>query len=196
MEYFNEKKFFDEVRNTFFKGKLTQVVVDNINLITDEYFKVGKDLRELAYILATTYHETASTMRPIEEYGKGKKYDYGKKLKMSRQPYTHPDKIYFGRGYVQLTWYENYEKMGKLLGVDLLNKPELALNAKIAAKIIVEGMKRGVSSRGDFTGKALEDYITPTKTDFLNARRIVNGLDKAELIKSYAEKFYKALTLV
>lgn len=29
MKYFNEKKFFDNIRETLFKGKLTQGVVNN-----------------------------------------------------------------------------------------------------------------------------------------------------------------------
>ena len=73
--------------------------------------------------------------------------------------------------------------MGNRLGVDLVNNPDLALNKTIAAKILVYGMYNG-----SFTGKKLLQYIDPSLTynDFFNARRIVNGLDKAQLINSYA----------
>lgn len=190
----NTEKFFASIKKSLF-GKFTQDQVDGINYILEACKKAKIcDLRWVAYMLATAYHETAKTMRPIEEYGKGKGYAYGKKLKMSRVPYTTPNKIYYGRGYVQLTWYENYQNMGRLLGVDLLNKPELALDKKIAADIMIEGMTKGVSNFGDFTGKSLEMYFNDKVTDWVNARRIINGTDKASLIADYAIKFYNALT--
>lgn len=190
----NKDKFFSSIRSSLF-GKLSQKQVDGLNYILDSCEKACvKDMRWVAYMLATAYHETGYTMQPIEEYGKGKGRDYGKKLKMSRKPYTKPDKIYYGRGYVQITWYENYETMGKLLKIDLLNKPELALDPEIAAKIMIEGMTKGISGFGDFTGKKLEDYFNDNITDWINARRIINGTDKAVQIANYAKKFYEALT--
>jgi predicted chitinase len=133
-------------------------------------------------------------MLPIAEYGKGKGRPYGGKIKMNRRPYTTPNKIYYGRGYVQLTWYENYEKMGRLLGVDLLNNPELAMSPPIAIKIMIEGMTKGDSNLGDFTGKSLEMYFNEKANDPKNARRIINGMDKAALIAGYHYKFLKALS--
>jgi putative chitinase len=144
-------------------------------------------------MMATDYHECDGKFQPIEEYGKGKGRPYGSKLKMSRRPYTTPNKIYFGRGRVQLTWYENYELMGRLLRVDLLNKPELALDPIIATKIMFEGMTKGSSSFGDFTGKCLEMYFNKTTNDPINARRIINGTDKARMIAGYYEEFLKCL---
>lgn len=151
------------------------------------------DIRWLAYMLATAYHETAATMQPIEEYGKGRGKRYGLMIKHSGVAYKNPKKIYFGRGYVQLTWFENYEIMGRLLGFDLLNNPELALNAKIAAKIMFEGMTKGASSFGDFTGKCLEMYFNAKTEDPIGARRIINGTDKAEKIAGHYHAFKKCL---
>lgn len=191
----NTKTFYDSIRATLFTGSISTAQFKGLEAILLEYDRLCvNDPRKLAYILATAYHETAKTMQPIAEYGRGKNYDYGKKLKMSRKPYTTPDKIYYGRGFVQLTWYENYANMGKLLGVDLLNNPDLAMTMDIAIKILFEGMLKGKSSFGDFTGKSLEDYFTTTKTDPLNARRIINGMDAADKIKGYYDLFYKALT--
>ena len=190
------KIFYDNIRVSLFKGKLRQSQVNNIEVILN-YWEKSKytDLRWLAYMFATTYHETAHTMRPVEEYGKGRGKAYGKKLKMNRKPYSYPNKIYYGRGYVQLTWYDNYALMGKILNLPLLEQPELALKSEIAVKIMFEGMTYGISFKGDFTGKALEDYFNDKKTDWVNARKIINGLDKAELIAGYAKKFYKALEI-
>jgi hypothetical protein len=190
----NRDNFFYNIRQTLFKTGLKQLQVEGINAILDRWEAQGlTDSRWLAYMLATVCHETAKTMQPIEEYGKGKGYKYGKKIKRSGIPYSLPDKIYYGRGYVQLTWFENYETMGRLLGVDLLNNPELALRPAIAADIMFEGMTKGNSHFGDFTGKSLENYFNETKEDWVNARRIINGTDKADLIAGYGKKFYNAL---
>lgn len=191
----NTKAFYDSVRASLFKGRISAKQLQGMEAIFAEYARLCvNDLRKLAYIFSTVYHETSKTMQPIEEGGKGKGYDYGRKLKMSRVAYSKPDKIYYGRGLVQLTWYENYQAMGKLLGLDLLNKPELLLDMDVSIKVLFEGMLKAKSSFGDFTGKSLETYFTPTLTDPLNARRIINGMDKAELIKGYYNLFYKALT--
>ena len=149
-------------------------------------------------MLATVYHETAKTMQHIEEYGRGRGKAYGHKLKMGggvnkRIPYNTPDKIYYGRGFVQITWFENYEKMARLLNVDLLNHPELALDLHVATQILFEGMTTGASSKGDFTGRCLEQYFNANSNDPINARRIINGMDKADLIAGYHNRFYSAL---
>lgn len=64
----------------------------------------------------------------------------------------------------------------------------LALVASTSAIITVGGMLDG-----DFTGVGLPDYITADKTDYENARRIVNGTDKADTIAGYARKYETAL---
>ncbi len=180
--------FFNKVRHSLFGNKLNQGQVDGINAIIDEWESANySDLRWLSYIFATTYHETNKTMQPIEEYGKGKGRIYG-------NPDTVTGKVYYGRGFVQLTWASNYKKMGKILGVDLYNKPEIALQMDVATKIMFEGMTTGKSFAGDFTGKQLVNYFNKKTNDPLNARRIINGTDKAKLIEGYHYKFLNALS--
>ncbi len=94
---------------------------------------------------------------------------------------------------MQLTFEDNYRRMGVLLGVPLADDPDLALDPTISKRILVEGVSRGVSQKGDFTGKALEDYIHGDVCDYVGARRTVNGTDKAELIAGYARKAEAAL---
>lgn len=190
----NKTKFYSEVRRNL-SSRLSTKQVEGFEAILngwDANNVVLYDLRYLAYMLATTWHETATTMQPIEEFGRGKTKDYGRKLKMGggsgkRIPYDKPDKLYYGRGFVQLTWYENYEKAGQKLGVDFLNYPELVMNLDYATDILKLGMLEGW-----FTGKKLSDYFG-IKTDWINARRIINGMDKAKLIASYAKIFFKAV---
>jgi len=190
----NEKNFYISIRLSLFNGKIKPLQFNGIDAIMDEWNKRQlTDMRWLAYILATVFHETAKTMQPIEEYGKGRNRTYGHRVKHSGKPYTDTQNIFYGRGFVQLTWYENYQRFSKLLGVDLINHPELSLDLKISTQILFEGMTRGVSRVGDFTGKSLEDYFNDKKEDWVNARRIINGVDCAVIIASYAKDFYKAL---
>ncbi|WPU93576.1 glycoside hydrolase family 19 protein [Mucilaginibacter sabulilitoris] len=190
------KEFYNDVR-PLFGGQLKQSQVDGMEAISKAIEDAGiTDERKAAYIYATIFHECAKTMQPIAEFGKGAGHDYGRKLKMGagpghRIPYTAPDQLYYGRGYVQLTWYENYDNMGKLLHIDLLNNPELALEPSVAAAIMIKGMTAGL-----FTGKSLGDFFNNDHTDWINARRIINGLDHAQTIAGYAEVFHKGLTEV
>ena len=139
------------------------------------------DLRWLAYILATISHEVDGTFKPIEEYGKGKGLAYGKP--------NESGKVFFGRGFVQLTWSENYARFGKILGINLTGNPDLALDFDVALKICFIGMTKGM-----FTGKKRSDYFNSEKTDPVGARKIINGTDKAALIANYYSRFYQLLT--
>lgn len=174
---FDREKFFDAYRQQF--GSLTQdqVVAIEQLLAAIEDDRHITDLRHIAYILATIRHESANTFEPIKEIGKGRGHEYGKV-----DPET--GKIYYGRGYVQLTWRRNYELLGKRLDIDLVNNPDLALEPDTAWVITSEGMRHGL-----FTGKDLNDYINEKKCDYVQARRIINGLDRAELIAGYAKRF-------
>lgn len=46
---------------------------------------------------------------------------------------------------------------------------------------------------GWFTGRKLSDYISGNKKDYVNARRIINGMDKAQKIANEAVIFERAL---
>lgn len=182
----NLKTFYDHIRKTI---PLTDKNVRGFDFIISEAQKREVPLNDLAYILATTYHETAATMQPIAEYGKGRGRKYGVKGKYGQVPY--------GRGYVQLTWDENYEKADKKLGLKgaLLKNFDLALDPKIAVQILFAGMEEGW-----FTGKKLRDYIDTIdesdeldRAEYEQARRIINGVDKKAIIAGYALVFEKAL---
>lgn len=174
----NREKFFKSIREGGpFGKKLNQGQVNGITAILDEWERRGlTDRRWLAYILATTKWETDHTMQPIKEKG-GLKYLKSKKY--------YP---WFGRGFVQLTWEKNYKKMGELIGVNLIADPDLALELNIATQIMFEGM-----IRGSFTGKKLKDYFNEEKTDYLGARKIINGTDRASEIAAVAKQFYADL---
>lgn len=168
-------------------GKLNQKQVDGFNHIIESTNNYNINALKTAYILATAWHETAKTMQPIEEYGKGRGKRYGKHIDINGTVYTGLKHIYYGRGYVQLTWLTNYVKLGKKLNIDLVNKPELALDPKYASDIMCVGMLEGL-----FTGKSLN--MIKSSKDYEQARKIINGMDKSSLIAGYANKFLDCLS--
>ncbi len=187
----NRKFFFDHARTYLFGGTLKQSQVNGITAILDVWDQnwAKKDDRWLAYMLATAHHETDRTMQPIEEYGKGRGRQYGENLKMDGTRYTDTGNIFYGRGFVQLTWHENYQKAGTKLRRNFIKNPALVMQVKNAGKIMFNGMNEGW-----FTGKKLSDYFNATSGDWINARRIINGLDKAHLIAGYGQLYYGAIS--
>ncbi|TXH48791.1 MAG: hypothetical protein E6Q97_24050 [Desulfurellales bacterium] len=180
----NRSFFFDQVRARLFGGKLSQPQVSGLLAILDYWEEElwNADDRWLAYALATAYHETDRKMQAIEEYGKGKGRTYGKPDPVTGQ-------TYYGRGLVQLTWKYNYKAMQDIFGEPLVASPNRALNLPLAVKIMFHGMEHGT-----FTGKKFADYFNEKREDWVNARRIINGTDKARAIADYAKKFYSAIS--
>lgn len=161
-------------------GSLSSTQKNSIAAIVSAFDKYGDgDGSKLAYILATAWHE--SRLKPVRECFASS--DSEARLCVANRSYGYQvgGHVYYGRGFVQLTWFDNYAKMENWLGINLVDNPDLALSTNVAAKILVYGMYNG-----SFTGKKLSDYITGSFNDFYNARRIVNGLDRAGLINDYA----------
>lgn len=178
----------------FPKG-LSESQSSGIQIILKEAKHLPKE--QIAYLLATTYHETGRTFQPVREtfaktddqaisilensFRKGR-------MPWVKTPYWRKDpsgKSWLGRGYVQLTHRENYLRASQKLNVDLVSNPDLAMSPTLAAKILVRGAEEGW-----FTGKKLSDYLPG---DYRNARRIINGLESASLIGGYAQHFEKSL---
>lgn len=180
----NYKDFFDAIRTTI---PLTTGNVAGFERVIGYGEDKGYHIKDVAYVTATAYWETAHTMQPVKEaYWLSEDW---RKKNLRYYPW-------YGRGDVQLTWEENYKKAGKELGVDLTTDPEKALDPKISVQVLYHGMEKGW-----FTGKKLSDYVTKnttqtyalTQAEYKNARRIVNGTDKDDEIASIAIKLYKAL---
>jgi len=141
------------------------------------------DIRWAAYMLATTKHETNHTMLPIEEYGKGGNRPYGKEITVTDNNGKEHKNTYYGRGYVQLTWDYNYKSLSEKLkmGEDLYIYPDKVLDEKIAYQVMSYGMRHG-----SFTSRSLNKYISGGQCDYINARKIINGTDRAQKIADYA----------
>jgi hypothetical protein len=182
--------FLDFCRRVPFRRMLTQNQVDGLNALLDAFDKwKAPDLPARAYMLATAFHETAETMRPVREVGEGRGHAYG-------EPTGPWHKAYYGRGYVQLTWFANYRhatvqlrKYGVIgIDVDLARDPDLMLQTDLAAATLIFGMRDGW-----FTGRTLGDYFGRPKPLWVEARRIINGEDCAGKIARDALAFNVAL---
>lgn len=143
-----------------------------------EAFGIGLNT-QVAYVWATAQWETNHTFKPVKEaYWKSENW---RKSNLHYYPY-------YGRGYVQLTWKRHYQEYQKILEEELTASPDIALRSDLALFILTHGFKNGI-----FTGRKLEDYINKDKTDFKNARRCINGLDKWSEIQKIAEQYLESM---
>lgn len=173
---------FATIRNALFAGNLKQSQVNGINdILAASKTECITMVEQVAYLLATAYLETAQTMQPVREA-----FWLSEDWRRANLRY-YP---YYGRGHVQLTWQGNYLKAGQKLGYgsQFVNSPDMVMNGAISAKILALGSKEGW-----FTSAKLSDYINSSRVDFVGARRIINGTDKASTIAGYANTFLRAL---
>lgn len=201
------KVFYDTVRPSLFGGKLNGDQVKGMDALIKGYEKM--DSRWIAYVLATVYHETGQKMMPVSEnlnYSAAglratfpKYFTAAEAQRYARNPVAIANRAYAnrmgngneasgdgftfrGRGTVQVTGRNNYRAYG------IENTPDKALELPTSTYIIWDG-----STTGKFTGKKLSDYFNDKTSDPVNARRIINGTDKASLIAGYYQKFLTAV---
>lgn len=193
---------FGKFKDIFKVSSINQGFVDGVNgkfAAFNEYKELdANNPLYVAYNLATAYHETAFTMKAITEYGGVKyfdKYDTGRLAeRLGNTPEKDGDGYkYRGRGDVMITGYGNYKKFTDILGIDLVNSPDLALDPIVSAKILTIG-----SLKGTFTTRRLSQYIKYglERDEWINARRVINGVDKNTIIADYAVKFLQCVKVV
>lgn len=191
---FQRDAFFTQFRLNF--GALVQAQVDGLNFIlgrVEEDSSDWENLSQLSYGLATFMWETARRFTPVTEFGQPSyfnKYNAGTPIGRRLGNMQPGDGFRFrGRGYVQITGRANYERVGRLLDLDLIGNPEQALDPGIAYRIAAGGMRYGW-----FTGRKLAQYI-PSDADpqFQPARQIINGMDHASDIAELAVKMAATL---
>ncbi len=203
-----KKEYFTNNYNRVFGKKLSEDKKKNIFHITDAFEADAdmKSLRWLAYILATSMHESNDTFAPVVEgywiKPDSKRvnalYNYYLKNNPGALKTIFPNgkngTAYYGRGrVVQLTHNFNYKNASiKLYGDSrLFNNPEMIISdINCDMSVTFRGMREGW-----FTGHKLERYFPLgfNKANWAGARKIINGMDKANLIAGYAIKFYELL---
>jgi len=203
-----DKEYFINNYHKLFGKKLSAAKQKNILTIIDAFVndEAMRSLWWLAYILATSMHESNDTFAPVVE-GYWIKPD-SKRVSALYSYYTknNPGALrtifpngksgtaYYGRGrVVQLTHDFNYKLASlKIFGdLRLYNDPDMIISdAACDMAATFRGMREGW-----FTGHRLEQYfpLGSNKANWRGARKIINGLDKANLIAGYAMKFYDLL---
>lgn len=194
--------FFAAIRPVLFGGRLSKRQVEGLSAILDGWqARVGEgDRRQLAYVLATAFHETAATLQPVRETLAKTDAEAIRRLERDfaagrlmtvTTPYWRPDadgRSWLGRGLVQLTHRRNYETMSALVGCDLVAEPGLAMRMEVSVAVLIEGMRRG-----SFTGRRLDEFFAHNREDWHGARRIINGTDRAALVAAHGRAFARAL---
>ncbi len=202
----NRKTFFAYARRAPFGGSLSTAQVAGMAAVIDRWERLRlTDLRWLAYMLATAFHETQAAMQPVRE---NMNYTTAAQIRKtwptrfptiaSAEPYERqprklanfvyggrlgnvgPDDgwIYRGDGLPQLTGKAHFAKFGVAPGMDL----------PTSVRVMFDGMIGGL-----YTGQKLSQYFSAMADDPVRARAIVNGSDKAKLIASYHRAFLDAL---
>lgn len=154
---------------------------------------------QYAYMLATAEREShLGNLMDEDRSDRWFNREYGPQTDKGRKQLGNTQEgdgaLFHGRGLVQITGRRNYTDWTRRLNeqgvqidgadADLVNHPEQAKDPKIAAKIAAEGMRDGT-----FTTKKLGDYVNDQQTDYVKARRVINGKDHAQEIADRATAF-------
>jgi putative chitinase len=141
------------------------------------------DPRWGAYVISTVRGECGPEFLPVAE----RRARPGTPLRATQDRYWSTG--YYGRGYVQLTWRKNYERMSREVDADLVADPDrLIRDPAISYRVLSAGMVKGL-----FTGKGLADYILGSRCDWDGARRIINGRDKAAEFADRANSWFQII---
>ena len=210
----NEKLFFEKVRKILHRRGMTDIQFQTYKQIIN-YWNDNpgmSDRRWLAYVMATAYHETQ--LRPVREGFKTSdaaarkhvRWMYNKRI--ITLPYHRADRttghVYYGRGYVQLTWAANYKKMGRAIGMGdkLYRNPDLVLDPDIASKVLFVGMLKGhfrYSKRRRPKGKQkLKLFFNKSQSNWYGARNIINGdlRKNGNRVAGYGKKYNQAIRFI
>jgi hypothetical protein len=133
---------------------------------------------QVAYVLATVNGETSWVN--FNEGAEGA-YDY-----------TSAGQSAHGRGYLQTTWSEGYDRVKAEFGVDVVSNPDLlATDYDLMAKVLARGFKQGWYG----VRQGIDEMIPCSgNVNFEEARWMINDADAAAEFASAATTYYEALS--
>lgn len=186
----NRASFYKALRRSGIPGftRLSQSQVNGIEAILNAFeTHGGGKIKVLAYALATARREVGPGMVPVREGFK--KTDAQARAFVRRQGRAYArvvnGHVYYGRGLVQLTWFENYKKEG------IANNPDRALDLNFSTSLLFRGLRDG---RWNSRRKGIEFYLPDDGPDDLkNARRTVNITDHWATVADYYRRFVLAI---
>ena len=204
---FNKVTFFNDYKGRF--GPMKQTEVNGLDFLLDQ-IETDKEftiLRQVAYMLATVKGETG-VFQPLKE----KRANPKKQPALFKQQGKYFPSGFFGRGYVQLTFRENYRMAGqKLAGTVIevqnkdgskrklsidndtfVNEPDLVMQPTASYQILSRGMREGwFRRRKNKVPFKLSDFIKEgSPPDYKGARNIINHPSSfADKFAGFAEKF-------
>ncbi len=164
------------------------------------------NVRRIAYVLATAHHSCHFGAALVEaaggpERGGGyERYEPGTELGTLLGNTQRGDGERFcGRGFVPIrgrtlyaTWSARLSLPDHIVdGVALpffVAQPAAPARPDIAARILVRGMRDGL-----FTGIPLGSYVNDKKTDYFNARRVIDGIKNAREVAETAALYQAAI---
>lgn len=127
-----------------------------------KFYKIWRRPTAIATI-ATIGVETGG-FRPICEYGGDRYFTEQYEARDDLGNFCPGDgPLFKGRGFVQITGRANYRRYGEKLGVDLENKPDLALEPKVSAQVLALY----------FYDRKVD--VAAAAGDWIKVRRLVNG---------------------
>lgn len=194
--------FYTSIR-PMFGGSLSAEQVTGMDAIFGAWERYGdNDMRKLGAVFGNVKRETGSKMVPVREGFKTSDAEARAYVKRQKYAYAVIDRngqMAYGRGPLQLTWPDNYEKADRELGLNgsLIKNYDRALEPDIGARIAVRGMMEGWFSADKKTKQRLKlsTFFSATVTDWAHHRRIVNGMDHADEVATFGKQFYAALLL-
>lgn len=200
-------KFYDSLRAGKFLGPaISAKEFEGCEALLRACVQYKLPIAQVAYVFGTAWLETNGTMQPVREaYWLDDKAREAYLFRMYDIEGARPDKAkelgnihpgdgvkFGGVGFVQSTGRSNAQKLGKVLGLPLEEKPELMERADVAATAMVVGMRDGL-----FTGRPMSRTLPArgpaTHAQFKVSRPIVNGTDRDGDVADAAVAFQTAL---
>jgi hypothetical protein len=137
------------------------------------------------YALATIHHETGGSFEPRLEPGAEEDFinfepDTVLGVMLGNR-FPGDGFLFRRRGYMPIVGRQAYTVFGSRLKLKLIDHPEHLLEPEHAFTMLREGMIQGL-----YTGRKIKEFINANLANYVEARRVFNRLNHANVIADYA----------